>query len=302
MFCPNCGKPIPEDSVFCPECGSPLENEHPRSSSKKKEGKGPLIAVIVLAIFLLIGVVVAGVLVLNKTSGNVAEVTETDTAAGNEEDLDESTEDIKNEEKEDDFDGFDGNESTSSSNSTAASGSTEKSQESETVEAEERVLTPADISVEVNDVQPTDLGLYTQLSVASTNSSSTVAQAGYDNSSSQVIDGREETSWQEGVDGDGIGQTLTLNFAQSQKVKYIGLKLGNWRDNGYYLQNNIPAALSIGMGAFSTSANFSSDKVIHWIKLSDEWETSSLTLTINDVYRGSEWQDTCIAEVMIYGE
>ncbi|MBE6910196.1 MAG: zinc ribbon domain-containing protein [Ruminococcaceae bacterium] len=31
MFCPNCGAPIPDDSLFCERCGTPLQNRAPVS-------------------------------------------------------------------------------------------------------------------------------------------------------------------------------------------------------------------------------------------------------------------------------
>ena len=35
MFCQNCGKKIPEDSIFCPECGAKQEEQQPAIEVEK---------------------------------------------------------------------------------------------------------------------------------------------------------------------------------------------------------------------------------------------------------------------------
>ena len=37
MFCPKCGKEIPDGSKFCPECGFPIENVKEAPKDEQKE-------------------------------------------------------------------------------------------------------------------------------------------------------------------------------------------------------------------------------------------------------------------------
>ena len=56
----------------------------------------------------------------------------------------------------------------------------------------------------------------------------------------KAIDGQEVTSWQEDVAGYGHGENLTLKFEKTYTVKYLALKLGSWKDDAAYEQNNRP--------------------------------------------------------------
>ena len=66
-----------------------------------------------------------------------------------------------------------------------------------------------------------------------------------DNTAEKAIDGQEVTSWQEDVAGYGHGENLTLKFEKTYTVKYLALKLGSWKDDAAYEQNNRPKELDI---------------------------------------------------------
>lgn len=53
MFCPNCGKEVPENENFCSNCGKKLVDE----SQKKTNGKTVGMIVAVISLFLLLGVI-----------------------------------------------------------------------------------------------------------------------------------------------------------------------------------------------------------------------------------------------------
>ena len=50
----------------------------------------------------------------------------------------------------------------------------------------------------------------------------------------------ESTSWQEGVDGPGIGEKVYAQFDNSYYIEYLTFRLGNWKTNDYYTGNNRP--------------------------------------------------------------
>ncbi len=149
--------------------------------------------------------------------------------------------------------------------------------------------------------EPEDFGEYYKLSVAEASASSVIRQEGTDNSASKAVDGSERTSWQEGVDGDGIGESLNLTLEKPYKVKYMSFQLGNWNSQEYYDKNNRPKEVEITVGDVTQSVTFPDGKVEYWIELSEECPASEIELVIRSVYEGSKWDDTCIAEIGIYG-
>lgn len=164
-------------------------------------------------------------------------------------------------------------------------------------------------SVDLASVQATrldasnmDFSAKPKLSLVNANASSVVDQAGYDNSALVAVDGLLETSWQEGVSGNGEGQYLEVYLDSEQPVKYLVLYLGNWRSVDWFYDNNRPKSLTIQIGDYTTTQEFPDGQIIHCIELSQPVPASMARLTINSVYGGRDWQDTCIAEVIAYGE
>lgn len=65
------------------------------------------------------------------------------------------------------------------------------------------------------------------------------------------MDGDEVTSWQEGVEGPGIGETIYYKLDQEQPITYLTFKLGNWRNDKYFYGNNRPRTLTITLDDYS---------------------------------------------------
>lgn len=149
--------------------------------------------------------------------------------------------------------------------------------------------------------EPEDMGDYYRLSVSEASASSEISQEGTDNSAGKIVDGNERTSWQEGVDGDGIGESVQLKLAKPYKVRYLSFQLGNWNSERYYAGNNRPKELEITVGNVTQTVTFPDGQTEYWLELSRECPAQEITLTVQSVYSGSEWDDTCIAEVGIYG-
>ncbi len=143
---------------------------------------------------------------------------------------------------------------------------------------------------------------YSKLTVKDAMASSTVDQEEYDNSVQMVLDGNETTSWQEGVSGDGLGEFLWFSLGSKKKVRYLTFKLGNWRDLDRYQKNNRPKQLTIWLGDEPYTISFPDEKKEFCVVLSQECEISSVQIYIDSVYKGTEWDDTCISEVGIYGK
>ena len=160
----------------------------------------------------------------------------------------------------------------------------------------------AAVQMAVKESSNVDLSAAVPLAFADAYASSVVAQEGYDNSSLVAIDGLLETSWQEGVDGNGEGEYLELYLNGEQPVKYLILNLGNWRSNDWFYDNNRPRSLTIQVGEYTATYEFPDGQIEQCVEFSQPVPASKVRLTINSVYEGRDWQDTCIAEVRAYGE
>jgi len=149
--------------------------------------------------------------------------------------------------------------------------------------------------------EPDDFGEYYKLSVKDAAASSVISQEGTDNGARKAVDGNEKTSWQEGVSGDGIGESLHLELEKAYNVKYMSFQLGNWNSWEYYDGNNRPKELEITVGDVNQTITFPDGKTEYWVEFSKECLASEIDVVIRSVYEGSQWDDTCIAEIGVYG-
>lgn len=141
------------------------------------------------------------------------------------------------------------------------------------------------------------------LKVVGTNQSSVVSQSGTHNNTAEVIaDGDLATSWQEGVNGDGIDEWVYLDLNGMNQIQYLRFYLGNWRNADWYAKNNVPKELEISIGGETFNLEFPYNRQEYWVEFSTPIRASDVTITIKSVYEGSQYDDTCIAEIMIYGE
>ena len=119
----------------------------------------------------------------------------------------------------------------------------------------------------------------------------------------QVLDGDKSSVWAEGVDGPGYGESITLYFDSVHTVKE--LKIVNGLINSYdgYYKNNRVASIKISFSDGSSQiAHLSDDNTgYQTIDLSRSVDTDYITLTIDSVYSGYKYDDTCIAEVVVLG-
>ena len=145
---------------------------------------------------------------------------------------------------------------------------------------------------------------YTKAGLSSASATSSLYQMGVDNSPYVLVDGTDYSSWQDGVDGPGIGESITLGFDREYRVKFIVLRLGNWYSDGwtdYYIRNNRPKQILFNLGGREFTVEFPDEMKEYCLEFSEEINASALQLTIVEVYPGTEFDDTCICEVDTYG-
>ena len=119
----------------------------------------------------------------------------------------------------------------------------------------------------------------------------------------KVLDGDKTTVWAEGVDGPGYGESITLYFDSVHTVKQLKIVNGLINSyDGYYKNNRVASIKIIFSDGSSQIAHLSDDNTgYQTIDLGRSVDTDYITLTIDSVYSGYKYDDTCIAEVVVLG-
>jgi hypothetical protein len=121
-----------------------------------------------------------------------------------------------------------------------------------------------------------------------------------------AMDSALETAWVEGVDGSGVGEWLELQFPGTVEVHSIGLDVGYDRDPDIFSANNrIKRATFIFSNGEQVTLDFSDSRGIQRIPLvrapGPIFNTTSVRMVIEEVYPGSRYDDTCLAEIEVWG-
>lgn len=129
-----------------------------------------------------------------------------------------------------------------------------------------------------------------------------------------AIDGSLSTPWCEAASGPGKGAWILLTFADPVMVSELGFSVGYDREAddaghraGLFTENNRvkTATLTFSDGR-QAMATFAGTRGIQKISLADAPGGPILTtfvkVTIDEVYPGTRFNDTCIAEIQVWGE
>lgn len=119
----------------------------------------------------------------------------------------------------------------------------------------------------------------------------------------RAFDGEPETGWSEGSSGSGIGETVSITFTEPVTVDRISIMPG-WFDAKYFQKNNRVKSLAIQSDAFKTTAFFADAMTAQDVPLGGlgkgPFTFKTISFQITDVYRGTDWDDTPIAEITFY--
>lgn len=119
-------------------------------------------------------------------------------------------------------------------------------------------------------------------------------------------DNNAETAWAEGVPGDGIGERLIIEFDQETTITSVSLingfaKIHDKYGNLYLKNNRIKSVLiqfDDGAEVFDLIDN---DMNFQQLIFKNNHKSKTMIITIQSVYKGDIWQDTCLSELKIYG-
>jgi hypothetical protein len=127
-----------------------------------------------------------------------------------------------------------------------------------------------------------------------------------------VIDGSLSTPWSEGVDGPGVGEWIMLEFPGAIEIHSIGIAVGYDRDEGdsfrspevFAANNRLQRATLIFSNGEQEKLTFSDTRGVQMIPLArapNPHVTTFIKLVIDKVYPGARYDDTCIAEIEVWG-
>lgn len=290
MYCEKCGTELPDKAKFCGKCGAAQDSAgQAYAVPAKKKGK---------KLFLLIIIVLAAVFapkVMDQLMPEPA-AAKSDSQWGKERDRDADDESDENEETEAEIEVSQPTLAKTFLTETTAGTYAATAP----VESSPPVVTPDMVQWMFLET-PVNLAGYQKMNILQSRSSSTIIQEGYQNGPEMAVDGDEVTSWQEGVDGSGIGESVYYTFDNKYNLAFITLKLGNWRNDRYFLENNRPKEMTISVNDYSFQVPFPDEKHEFVLALNPAYATEFVHFQIDGVHRGTKYDDTCIAEIGFYG-
>jgi len=116
-----------------------------------------------------------------------------------------------------------------------------------------------------------------------------------------AIDGLLTSCWAEAVKGSGVGEWVMLTFPGAIEVQRIGLDVGFDKDATLFAANNRVKRATI---RFSTGESIELDFAdSRGMQVRDitAGETTLVTVVIDEVYPGSKYDDTSVAEIEVWG-
>ena len=117
-----------------------------------------------------------------------------------------------------------------------------------------------------------------------------------------AIDGDPTTAWNEGVRGDGIGETITFKFDEKTKVKGAKIYNGYCKNETIYYKNNRLKEVTFIFDDSSESVTLDdSFDVEQKVSFAKTHNTRKVTIRIESVYKGRSFRDTCLSDISFQG-
>lgn len=127
------------------------------------------------------------------------------------------------------------------------------------------------------------------------------AGAGGPHAAPMSIDGQVETAWVEAADGPGQGEWLMLSFPTPVTVSKLGIDVGYDLTAATFAANNrLKKATLIFSNGQQIPLEFADERGVQ-VREIEPVETTYVQIVINEVYPGSTYDDTCLAEVEVWG-
>ncbi|MFO0600611.1 MAG: hypothetical protein U0228_35210 [Myxococcaceae bacterium] len=118
-----------------------------------------------------------------------------------------------------------------------------------------------------------------------------------------LFDGRLDFGWVEGVKGPGIGESMTLTFAEPVTLAAVELWNGYQRSDDHFKKNARAKKVTLTVdGAPPVELAVKDAQGAQKLALPKPTATRSLTLTINEAWPGSKYDDLVLSELRVWDE
>lgn len=116
-----------------------------------------------------------------------------------------------------------------------------------------------------------------------------------------ICDGNVRTAWVEGAEGDGLGESILIDFGKEKAISSLDIINGFAKEERLYYANHRVKRIMISFSDGRSQEFDLQDKNLGYqtIQLHGPVKTSFIKLTILGIYCGTKYSDTCISEVRI---
>ena len=115
---------------------------------------------------------------------------------------------------------------------------------------------------------------------------------------SMLFDGRGDTAWVENEAEDGIGETVMLDFGRERLLAGFEISNGYDKDQKTWANNSRIREIEITTSDGNVlTAELPDQRGTNRFGFEPALRTSSLKLTIRDIYRGDKYRDTAVSEL-----
>ena len=290
MYCEQCGFKVEDDDKFCPQCGSrvdALEEEDEQIYTKKHRSRAWIWILVIL--FLVVAAV--GILLfffLNKNDATDDIPAQSDQSLSENEDL---LNDVYKE--------------------TTAEPENADDQGKYNIEDEKSNINNDDIEIEEKKETAaiTDENAAEHILPFDVLASSVLQETGYNYDPSNLLDFDSSTCWCEGVEGNGVGESITFTSnGESQSVRGIAIVPGFNKSLDLYEKNAAPQTILLEYSALGMADdmlkisidNYSYGDGTLYFDFDELVDISECKVTILEVRDGSKYDDCCISEMFLY--
>lgn len=165
---------------------------------------------------------------------------------------------------------------------------------------EEEIVLKEPISYRiVSEMEFLELGLAEIAVVEAAATSEYISTKGNNYSPANLIDQDSATTWQEGEEDAGIGQQLTFTFGEPAIISAIRLENGKRTSKKEFYENNRIASFRI-FDDNSILVEMSDAEEVQYIIFENPIMQSQVVLTLESVFGGTKWNDTCVTEIAFF--
>lgn len=143
-----------------------------------------------------------------------------------------------------------------------------------------------------------------RLKVKKVTASSTLPEAmGVSYAPQQAVDGKVSTYWAEGEASAGMGDWIAFDFGKDVTLTKIVLYSGNWDSHEFFKRYNRLKRIQVKFSDRSSLHLDVEDKMERQVlTLPKPVKTRMVRMVLKDIYAGSTFNDTCLAEAQFYDD